>query len=120
MAQYETDVQAEIMVEATRLGHRLERNNVGVAKNLNDDGTTRYTRYGVGGKGGSDLVGWTQVAVNEYKDVFLPVYTAVECKRLKGKKLAEQIKRIEGLKRHGCIAGFCFSVEDYRKLIGAP
>lgn len=116
----EIDIQADIICEATRLGHRLERNNVGVATNLNDDGTLRYTRYGVGGKGASDLVGWTQVTHGVWGHAkTFPVYTAVECKKLKGKKLKKQIERIDGLRKHGCIAGFCFSVEDYRKLVGA-
>lgn len=117
---YETDVQAAIMVEATKRGHRLMRNNVGVARNLNNDGSVRYTKFGVGGKGAGDLVGWTR------KRVFigrlyatLAVYTMVECKRPKGaRERAKQEQKLQAVRDAGGIAGFCRSVEDYVKLIG--
>lgn len=123
----ETDVMHEIMVEATRLGHRLLRNNVGKAVNLNRDGTARWTAYGVGGKGSSDLQGFTRVWMYPWDNVngaiasprrLVPVATYIETKYAKGPKRKEQERFIDGMLQFGCIAGFCFSVADYHKLIG--
>lgn len=35
----------------------LWRNNVGAVSQVSDDGETRWIKYGVGGDGGSDLIG---------------------------------------------------------------
>jgi len=125
----EADIQRDIMLEATRLGHRLFRNNVGRA---------RYRRgkdefavpYGVGGVGGADLIGWTTVRIlyrvietlNSSDNVrFNPMcrFTAIECKGPRGSLTGEQEQFLSAVREAGGIAGVCRSVSDYRKLIGA-
>lgn len=44
----ETDVQNASRLALQNLGVTLWRNNSGVARELNDDGSTRYVRYGLG------------------------------------------------------------------------
>lgn len=124
----------DIMVEATARGHRLMRNNIGRATYVDNDGSiTGVVPYGVGGKGGSDLIGWTARRIHDHAMLStwrdrtlitsdatypIPVFTVVETKYAKGKKRKEQERFIEGVKRAGGIAGFCFSVDDYLRLIG--
>ena len=50
----ESEIMKAIMIEASRLGARLFRNNVGVLR----DNRGNYIRYGLC-PGSSDLVGWT-------------------------------------------------------------
>lgn len=50
----ESALMRQIMVRASELGGRLLRNNNGAYKI-----GKRFIRYGVGGPGGSDLIGWT-------------------------------------------------------------
>lgn len=116
----------EIMVAATERGHRLMRNNIGMAV-YKKGGETYTVKYGVGGKGGSDLIGWTLRAVYGYQELktgkiitltMLPIFTVIETKFARGAKRKEQERFIDGVLRAGGIAGFCFSVEDYLKLIG--
>jgi hypothetical protein len=127
----ETDVMHDIMIEATRLGHRLLRNNVGVATYKDEEGNvTGKVAYGVGGVGAGDLVGWTQrtfwVSALPIEGAALvmktiPVFTMIETKKPKGKtakkRLAEQTRKIEAVKQAGGIAGFCDSVAAYRELV---
>lgn len=116
----ETDVMQEIMIEATRLGHRLHRNNVGMALFADARGNVQAVKYGVGGKGGSDLIGFTRKL---YFDdaryaVEVPVFTVVETKAARGRKREKQQQFIDYVLAAGGVAGFCYSVKDYHKLIG--
>jgi hypothetical protein len=115
----ETDVMHEIMVEATRLGHRLMRHNTGVATHFNKRGEfTGKVAYGLFGSGGGDLVGWTRIVAGTRA---VPVFTMIETKKPGGsthkRRREQQQQKIDAVKAAGGIAGFCFSVEDYRKLI---
>lgn len=118
----EADIQAEIMIEATRLGHRLFRNQIGVAK-YRRSGREWTVPYGVGGVGGADLIGWTNRPRGQFPGAWpqkvQAFFTAIECKSLKGAKRAEQQKFIDAVIAAGGIAGFCRSVDDYKKLVGA-
>jgi hypothetical protein len=119
----ESDLYGQIMIEATRLGHRMFRNNTGRAKYKSAKGDVYTVPYGVGGKGGADLCGWTVQLFDDGR-VSTPaeevaVFTAVECK-VKGKKATkEQAQFLEAVRAAGGIAGVVESVEQYRKLIGA-
>jgi hypothetical protein len=120
----ETDVMHDIMIEATRLGHRLLRNNVGVATYKDEEGNiTGKVAYGVGGTGSGDLVGWTKRGYVTIlgKPVTVPVFTMIETKKPKGKtakkRLAEQQRKIAGVLAAGGVAGFCDTVEAYRELV---
>ena len=55
----ESDIQASIMLAATRAGHRLFRNNQGVASYVTKSGKRSKVRYGLG-VGSWDLVGWSR------------------------------------------------------------
>lgn len=144
----EADIQRDIMLEATRLGHRLFRNNRGIAAYKRDDGDVYRLPFGIGGDGGADLIGWTcvpiglTVAVHIMLAAHAPtcvdcareldllragvkmkIFTAVETKSLTGrtakKRLEDQKRFIAACKADGGIAGFCKSVEEYRRLVGA-
>lgn len=123
----ESDLYGELMIEATRLGHRLFRNNVGRAKYRSPQSGEVYTvPYGVGGKGGSDMIGFT---IREFHDadgmfsnkpmIRAPIFTAIEGKWKGRKPTKEQLQFLEAVRAAGGIAGVVESVEDYRKLIGA-
>jgi len=140
----ESDLYGQLMIEATRLGHRLFRNNVGRAKYKSGKGDVFTVPYGVGGVGGSDLVGETMRRVVTHAkfaqffeensvDVILAaganyvfdqigeqvaVFTAIEVKRPGKKPTAEQLKFLEAVRAAGGIAGVCCSVSDYHELIG--
>ena len=113
MSEY--DIYPELLMEATRLGHRLFRNNRGVGKYQRRDGTEGFVPFGMA-EGASDLIGWTM------RDG-VAVFTAVEVKRPKAhtkKKLLEaQTRFVEAVKKAGGIAGFVTSTQDYRALVGA-
>lgn len=104
------------MAEATRLGHRLFRNNTGVAAYFRG-GREYRVPYGIGGKGGSDLIGFTSRSFGE--GIYMPIFTVVEGKGRKTTTREGQDEFIEMVRRFGGIAGKVKSVSDYRKLIGA-
>jgi hypothetical protein len=134
----ETDVMRAIMIEATKRGHRLMRNNVGFATYRDEDGNvTGKVKYGVGGVGAGDLVGWTLRRIHDHAVLTdwnngklitsdatypIPVFTMIETKTPTGKtakkRLAEQNRKIDAVRAAGGIAGFCNSVEAYLRLIG--
>jgi hypothetical protein len=108
----EAIVQTDIMLAASEDGNRLLRNNVGAYK----DKRGVWVKYGVGGKGGSDLIGWTQVIITaDMVGQTLPVFTAVEVKE-NAKPTTDQLNFIGSVKRAGGIAGIAHSVEEYRGL----
>lgn len=133
----ESEIQQLILLEATKLGHRLFRNNVGMAKYRDALGGLRALHYGLG-VGTSDLIGWTSFPEITFdlidpdgpvigsnmvympsKTKFKCVFTAVEIKTPKGRPTKEQLQFIEAVKKAGGIAGICRSVLEYRQLIGA-
>lgn len=77
MAEYENELTTEIMLEVSRRGSRLWRNNSGVA--FHKDGSA--VAYGVASPGGSDMIGFTQVEVTpDMVGMKIAVFTAVEAK----------------------------------------
>lgn len=99
----EADIQREILLAAPALGYRLLRNNVGAFK----DATGRWVHFGVGGNGGSDLIGWGPQGR----------FVAVECKRKGKKPTAEQLAFLDAVKDAGGISAVCYSVEDFREMV---
>lgn len=99
LSNEETALQAEIMLETSKLGIVLLRNNSG---SLPNPRTGRWVRFGVGGKGGSDLIGWN----TEGK------FCAVEVKTDKGEARKEQRDFITAVRSSGGYAGIARSVED--------
>ena len=106
----EAEIQRDILLAAPRMGVRLLRNNIGKF----EDKTGRWVSYGLGGSGGSDLIGWTM-----HRGV--AVFTAVECKapgaRTSKERLNQQIAFVEAVSAAGGIAGVCFSVLDFSHLV---
>ena len=102
----EAETQRDILLAASTVGCRLLRNNVGALK---EEGG-RWVFYGVGGSGGSDLIGWTWVAG-------CAVFTAIEVKRKGKKPTAEQESFVSAVKEAGGIAAVCYSVEDFLETV---
>jgi hypothetical protein len=116
----EADLYGELAIDATRLDHRMWRNNVGKAKYRDRYGKVFVVPYGIPGPGGSDMLGYTKRKITpEMVGQTIAVFTAAECKR-KGKKAEDdQAKFLEAVRNAGGISGVVRSVEDYRKLVGA-
>ena len=90
------------MLALSQAGCTIFRNNTGAYR----DGD-RFIRYGVGGKGGSDLLGIS------YSGRFL----AVEVKTAKGKPTNDQINFINVVKSKNGIAFVARSAEEALKLL---
>lgn len=101
----ESNIMKSIMIALSDNGCVVFRNNIGSYKT--EDG--RFIRFGVGGNGGSDLIGWTRDGK----------FLAVETKSPTGKATAEQINFIEKVNSSGGVAGIARSVEDALRLIGS-
>jgi len=98
----EANIQKEIMLALSQAGCTIFRNNTGAYR----DGD-RFIRYGVGGKGGSDLLGIS------YSGKFL----AVEVKTAKGKPTKDQLNFINVVKSKNGIAFVARSAEEALKLL---
>ena len=98
----EAETQRDILLSAPSVNCRLLRNNVGMLK----DERGQYVRYGLGGNGGSDLIGWTTVQGRA-------VFTAIEVKRKGKKPTPEQVAFVDAIKAAGGIGAVCFSVQDF-------
>jgi hypothetical protein len=141
MTNPETPIVQRIMLAASKAGHRLWRNNVGMAwtgKSQRID-TTRTMTVPAGAvivydarplhaglaEGSGDLIGFTMVSVvdlatemSKFGRVDVPVFTSVEVKTAKGKVAEAQTAWADALRSMGCIAGVARSPEEYTRLIG--
>lgn len=99
----EADIQDAIRLAATKMGARLHRNNCGVLQ----DARGQYVRYGVGGNGGSDLIGWDKTGR----------FVAIEVKRPGKHPTPEQAAFIAAVIAAGGIAGVAHSVEEFHNLV---
>lgn len=99
----EAQITKMILLRASELGHRLFRNNTGALKN--DRG--EWVKYGVGGNGGSDIIGWTKDGI----------FAAIEVKTPTGKPSAEQEAFIRSVKASGGKAGIARSVGDAEAIL---
>lgn len=100
----ETRIQQAIQREASRLGCRLFRNNIGIARY----DRVHAVRYGLC-PGSSDLIGWTASGQ----------FLAVEVKSKRGRASKKQLAFIAAVTKAGGIAGVCKSIVDFRRLVGA-
>lgn len=97
------DVQTPFLLEASRQGHRLWRNNVGVAKVVDKPGAKpRFVVYGVGGEGGLDTVGFTRDGT----------YAEVELKAGDNLPSLAQCKRLRMLAKWPVVSGWARSMEE--------
>lgn len=100
----EQNIQKLIMLALTEAGCIVWRNNIGSYTTA--DGA--FIRYGVGGVGGSDLIG-----------IYKPTgqFISIEVKTSKGKPSAAQLNFIEQVRAAGGIAGVARSPEDAVQLL---
>lgn len=98
------DLLDPILLRASALGCRLFRNNSGIA--FHKDGSV--VRYGVGGKGGADLLGWTPVMFHGKQ---VAVFTAIEGKWGKTALTPEQRQFLHVIHASGGIAIEAHDVE---------
>lgn len=94
----EVNIMNEIMIALSKAGCLVWRNNVGAWK----DPSGRVIRYGVGGRGGADLLG---VAPDGRA-------LAVECKTATGRIRPEQLTFIAAVQKAGGRSGLARSVAD--------
>jgi hypothetical protein len=94
----ESNLHREIMIAASEHGHRLFRNNVGKLQ----DRKGMWVAFGIGGKGGSDLIGIQRGGR----------FAAIEVKVPGEKPTEDQVSFIEAVKRAGGVAGVARSVDE--------
>lgn len=99
----EADIMRACMIEASKHGAVLFRNNLGSYQHK--DGY--YIKYGVCNPGGSDLIGWSKEGL----------FVALEIKTPTGRAKPEQLNFINQVKKAGGIAGICTCPEDVINLL---
>jgi hypothetical protein len=110
----EANIEKEIALAASEDGNRLLRNNVGAYK----DKRGMWIKYGVGGVGGSDEIGWTSITITpEMVGRTVPVFTAIEAKSANGRLQKDQKLFLGSVERAGGVQGVARSVKDYRAII---
>lgn len=112
----ESNIQKIVMCALSECGSIPFRNNIGAYK----DNRGNYIRYGVGDKGGSDLICATQIEITpEMVGKKVAVFTGVEVKTAKGRIRPEQVNFIDTLVSIGAIAGVVRCEQDAVDLIAA-
>ncbi len=121
MFDSESEIQQAIQIEGPKYNCFLMRNNSGALK----DETGRLVRYGLGNISkqhsdrikSSDLIGFTIINGKA-------IFTAIEVKKadwrpdmLDAREVAQNAF-LQWVKKSGGIAGFCSSVEQFRKVLG--
>lgn len=90
------------------------RNNVGALQ----DREGNWIHYGVGGRGGGDLIGWHQVTIGpEHVGMTLALYAEIEVKSLRGRLTKDQVKRQKMVERAGGICGVARSPEEAAEIL---
>lgn len=113
----ESDILRTIQLDLAHGPVRLLRNTVGALKAANG----QVVRFGVGGVGGSDLLGWRTVTITpEMVGQSLAVFAAIEVKTERGKLTQEQANFIERVQQYGGLAGVARSTEDARGILRLP
>lgn len=100
----ESNISRQIQLAATQAGHRLWRNQTGA----HQDQTGRWIRYGVGGVGGSDLIGISRTGT----------MIALEVKTPRGRLTPEQAAFLAMVASMGGIAACVRSVEEAMGVLG--
>lgn len=109
MASKHSKLIEAVMLGASRLGHRLWRNERGIA--YTRDGAV--IRYGVGPNGTPDLIGYVVVTVTpDMVGKTLPVFAAVEAKTGEQGPRAEQERFLKFLDGRGGFATWGNDADD--------
>lgn len=102
----------DIMLALSKLGARVFRNNVGIAKYQADNGQWHRVKYGLA-TGSSDVIGLTPVEITpDMVGRTIGVFTAIEVKAGRGRSTPEQDAFISMVRERGGIAGVARSVDD--------
>lgn len=110
----ESNVQALARIEASKLGATTFRNNVGATY----DSKGNFIRYGVGGKGGSDTIGFVPVTITpDMVGREVAIFMAIEFKTETGRVRPEQQDFIDFIKSKGGVAGIARSPDDVKKIL---
>jgi hypothetical protein len=124
----EAPVQADIRLDAARLGVTLLRNNSGAFQNERG----QWVRFGLGNESvkqnkeikSSDLIGWRPVLVTaDMIGRVLPVFAAIDAKpegwkfRDSDDRAVAQLRFIELVRQNGGCAGFASSVREARDIL---
>lgn len=96
----ETDIMRLIQLKASEMGGRLLRNNIGAFK----DKAGQWIRFGVGGLGGSDLMGWMSPNAK---------FTVVEVKVPGEEPTEDQYKFLDTINKAGGIGIWADSVDMF-------
>lgn len=112
--QTETDVWKSVMQALSPLGYRLFRNQRYKGPIVSRGVITgAFADCGVGGDGGSDLIGFRIVTVTpDMVGQRIAQFVAIETKSKGGRKEADQQTFINGVRAGGGIAGFARSQEE--------
>ena len=95
----ESQIQREILIAANRGETRLFRNNIAKIKHHD-----RWISFGIPGKGGSDLLGWTSKTITpEMVGQKIAIFTSIEVKTPTGKPSKQQTQWLELVNRVGGI-----------------
>lgn len=113
MASKETVVLNQILLKLSQKGYRLFRNNIGTGwmgsgKTIQAGGgdvllkNARAVAFGVGGEGGSDLIGWRSVEITpDMVGKKIAQFAAVEVKAPGGRATESQINFIKQVNNAG-------------------
>jgi hypothetical protein len=113
----EKEVMARTQLELPRLGYRLLRNNIGAFQ----DARGKWIHFGVGGKGGSDLLGYKIVKVTpEMIGRKIAVFAAIEVKKDESSSLTpEQAQFLAAVGEAGGRAHTIYGERGLRAFIDA-
>ena len=116
--QSETNVWKAVQLALSPRGYRLFRNQRYKGPIVrNGQITEAWADCGVGGDGGSDLIGFKIVTVTpDMVGTRIAVFSAIECKTKHGRVEPEQVAFVNGVEYAGGISGFVRSQEDALKL----
>lgn len=111
----ETAIQKKVLTAIKKIPYlTLFRNNVGAV----DLGGGRLMRFGVGGKGASDLIGYKSVVITpDMLGKKIAVFAAIEIKTPTGRLTAEQNVFLQTIKSQGGIAFVARSAGDLFDLL---
>ncbi len=133
----EIDIMRQCQLEATRLGARLFRNNVGVGwqgkifrpttpqKVILRPGQLLVTdprplHAGLA-EGSSDLIGWNTVVVTpEMVGRRIAVFTSTEIKFYPNVATPDQIGWVKSVFDAGGLSGVAYSVDEFRSILQTP
>lgn len=109
----EAPLLGKIRIVATKLGARLFRNHVGMARHRDErTGAERVVKFGLC-PDSSDLIGWTPVVITaDMVGKTVAVFTAIEAKDKKGRTSAGQENFIKAVTQAGGIAGVARSEHE--------